>query len=273
MLVVADEKALGVGGKRGLAGAGKAEEDGGVLAVHVGVGRAVHRSDALEREVVVHHGEHALLHLAAVPGVDDDLLAGGDVEGHAGLGVEAELLVVFDLCLGRVVDDEVRLKVLELFRGRADEHVGDEVGLPCDLDDEADGHAGIVVRAAERVDDEQALVAKLLDSDVLDGLPGFLGHRMVVVLIGFGGPPHGVLGVVVDNDILIFGGAAGVDAGHNIDGAQLADLTLFVANQTSLGFLFEKHFVGGVAHDLGSTRNAILAQIQFRHKKYLFSKF
>ena len=49
------------------------------------------------RQVVVHHGEHALLHLAAVPGVDDDLLAGGDVEGHAGLGVQTQLLVVLDL--------------------------------------------------------------------------------------------------------------------------------------------------------------------------------
>ena len=33
VLVVADEKALGIGGKGGLAGTGQAEEDGGVLAV------------------------------------------------------------------------------------------------------------------------------------------------------------------------------------------------------------------------------------------------
>ena len=33
VLVVADEKALGIGGKRGLAGAGQTEENGGVLAV------------------------------------------------------------------------------------------------------------------------------------------------------------------------------------------------------------------------------------------------
>ena len=94
---------------------------------------------------------------------------------------------------------------------------------------------------------------------------------MVVVLIRFGGPPHGVLGVVIDNNILIFGGAAGVDAGHDVDGAQLADLAFFVANQTRLGFLFEKHLIRGIAHDLGGTRNAIFAQIQFRHKKYLIS--
>ena len=42
VLVVADEETLGVGGKRGLAGAGETEEDSGVLALHVGVGGAVH---------------------------------------------------------------------------------------------------------------------------------------------------------------------------------------------------------------------------------------
>ena len=165
VLVVADEQTLGVGGQGGLAGAGQAEEDGGVLAVHVGVGGAVHGGNALQRQVVVHHGEHALLHLAAVPGVDDDLLTGGDVEGDAGLGVQAQLLVVLDLGLGGVVDDEVGLEVLQLLLGRADEHVLDEVCLPCDLHDEADGHAGVVVGAAEGVHDVQLLVGQLLDGD------------------------------------------------------------------------------------------------------------
>src|SRR5699024_9957864 len=110
VLVVADQQALGIGGEGGLAGAGQAEEDGGVLAVEVGVGGAVHGGNALERQVVVHHAEHALLHLAAVPGVEDDLLAAGDVEDNGSLGVQAQLLVVFDLGLGGVVDHEVGLK-------------------------------------------------------------------------------------------------------------------------------------------------------------------
>ena len=38
VLVVADQQALGVGGQGGLAGAGQAEEDGSVLALHIGVG-------------------------------------------------------------------------------------------------------------------------------------------------------------------------------------------------------------------------------------------
>ena len=94
MLVIADEQTLRVGGQGGLAGAGQTEEDGSVLALLIGVGRAVHGSHALQRQEVVHHGEHTLLHLAAVPGVDDDLLLAGDVEQHSSLGVQAQLLVV-----------------------------------------------------------------------------------------------------------------------------------------------------------------------------------
>ena len=90
VLVIADQETLGIGGKGGLAGAGQAEEDGSVLAFHIGVGGAVHGSNALQRQIVVHHGEHTLLHLAAVPCVDDDLLAAGDVEGGSCLGVETE---------------------------------------------------------------------------------------------------------------------------------------------------------------------------------------
>src|SRR5699024_11193565 len=117
VLVVADQQTLGVGGQGGLAGAGQAEEQSGVLAVHVGVGGAVHGGNAIQGQVVVHHGEHALLHLAAVPGVQDDLLTGGDVEDGGGLGVQAQLLEVLNLGLGGVVGDKVGLEVSKLFLG------------------------------------------------------------------------------------------------------------------------------------------------------------
>ena len=77
----------------------------------------MHGSDALKWQIVVHHGEHTLLHLAAVPGVDDDLLLAGDVEQHSSLGVQAQLLVVLDLSLGSVVNNEIRLEVLQLLSG------------------------------------------------------------------------------------------------------------------------------------------------------------
>jgi hypothetical protein len=97
VFVVADELALRVGGEGCFTRTGEAEEDGGAGFFHVGVGRAVHGGDALERVVVVHHGEHTLLHFAAVPCVDDNLLAAGDVEHNGGFGVEAEFLVVLNL--------------------------------------------------------------------------------------------------------------------------------------------------------------------------------
>ncbi len=111
----------------------------------------MHRSDALERKVIVHHGEHALLHLAAVPGVEDDLLLAGHVEGDSGVGAQAELLIVLDLCLGGAVYQEVRLLVEFGLVLRTDEHIGDEVRLPCDFHHEADLHPGILVGTAETV--------------------------------------------------------------------------------------------------------------------------
>ena len=265
VLVVADQQALRIGGKGGLAGAGQTEEQGGVLAVHVGVGRAVHRSHALERQVVVHHREHALLHLAAVPGVQDDLLAVGEVEDDGRLRVEAQLLVVLDLRLGGVEGDKVGLEVLELFRSGLDEHVLNEVRLPGHFHDEADGHAGVLVGAAEHVHHIQLLVGKLFDGQLLAGSPGFLAGGLVVVLVLGGGPPHGVLGGLVHNDELVLGGTAGVDAGHHVDGAQFADLALLVAFQAGLGFLGEQLFIRRVVHDLGGAGDTVFGKVNVFH--------
>ena len=49
VLIIADEKALRIRGKRGLTGTGETEEHCGVLAIHVGIRRAVHRSNAAKR--------------------------------------------------------------------------------------------------------------------------------------------------------------------------------------------------------------------------------
>ena len=99
VLVVTDELTLRISRKSRLACTGKTEEDSCVLTLHIGVGRAVHSSNALQRQEVVHHGEHTLLHLAAVPGVDDDLLLGSNVEDNGSLRVQTEFLPVLNLCL------------------------------------------------------------------------------------------------------------------------------------------------------------------------------
>ncbi len=165
----------------------------------------MHGCYALERQVVVHHAEHALLHLAAVPGVYDDLLAACDVEDDSRLGVETQLLIVFNLGLGGVVDNEVGLEVLELLFGRTDEHVRYEVRLPCDLHDEADGHARVLIRAAESVDDVQLFAAQLVYRDLLNGFPCLLSGGVVIVFIFIARPPNGVLAVFIDNDEFVLG--------------------------------------------------------------------
>ena len=239
MLVIADQKTLRIGRERGLAGARKAEEHRRVLAVHIGICRAVHRCNAAERQVIVHHREHTLLHLAAVPGIQNNLLLGRDVEDNRGLGVEAEFLVVLNFCLRRIVDNEVRLKVLELFRRRTNEHIGHKMCLPCDFDDEAHCHAGIRVRTAECVNHKEALAGELLFCKLFDCVPSLFGSRMVIILVFIGGPPDRILGVLVHDDKLVFRRATRVNAGHHVDCAELGHLPLFEAFQTRLGLLFK----------------------------------
>ena len=74
MLVVADQRALGIGGQRRLSRAGQAEKDRGV-AVRADIGRTVHRKDVLLGQRDIQRGEHAVLDLAGIrrPADQDDL--------------------------------------------------------------------------------------------------------------------------------------------------------------------------------------------------------
>ena len=204
MLVVADQETLGICGQGSLAGSGKTEEDSGVLAVHICVCGAVHGSDALQRQIVVHHGEHTFLHFSAVPCVQDNLLAACDVEYNGCLGVQSQLFVVLNFGLGRVVYNEIRLEVLQFFLCGDDEHVFNEMSLPCYFHDETDRHAGVGVGAAECVYYEKSLVGELLESDILNSVPCLNRSRMVVVLVFVGCPPYSVLGILVHNDEFVF---------------------------------------------------------------------
>ena len=72
--------------------------------------------------------------------------------------MESKPFIVFYLCLRSIVDDKVRFKVLKLFFCRTDKHIGNEMCLPSDLDDEADSHARVLICTAERIDDKKTLV-------------------------------------------------------------------------------------------------------------------
>ncbi len=78
------------------------------------------------------------------------------------------------------------------------------MSLPSYLNDETDSHAGVLVRAAECINYEKSFVGELFDSDVLYCIPGFLGSRVVIILILIGSPPYSVLGVLIFNDEFVF---------------------------------------------------------------------
>ena len=221
----------------------------------------MHRSDALQREVVVHHREHTLLHLTTVPCVDDNLLAACCVECYTSLRVETELLVVSNLCLRSVVYNKVRLELLELLCCRTDEHVCYEVSLPSNLNDETNSHTCILVSTAETVYYIEVLVAELFLSDSLNLVPNFLRHRVVIVLVLLCCPPYSVLRVLVHHDVLVLRRTTGVDTCLNVNCTKLCLLTYFEALETCLCLLFEQLLVRRIVSDYCRTSNAVLCQI------------
>jgi hypothetical protein len=73
VLIIADQRPVGIRGKGRLPRAGEPEEQrdiGRILLVDVG--RAVHRKDARLGHVVVHGVEDRFLHFARVLGAEDD---------------------------------------------------------------------------------------------------------------------------------------------------------------------------------------------------------
>ena len=266
VLVIADQHAFRIRGQRRLARAGQAEEDSRVLAILVRVSGAMHGGNALQRQEVVHHGEHALLHLTAIPGVDDDLLSLGDIEEDSRIGAEALLFPAIDDALGGIVDHEVRLEVLKLFLARADEHIRYEMSLPSNLDDETDSHARIFVGAAETIDDIQLiLVGQLLLGRLLGSFPHLLRSRMVIIRILLGVPPNRVLGLLIHDDVLVLRGTAREFTRLHIDSTELGNLANLIARQTRFRLFLEEHLIGRIVEDFLDTSDAILTQIDICH--------
>ena len=249
VFVIADKKSFRIGGKGGFTRSGKPEENRGVFAVKIGVRGTVHRSNALQRKVIVHHREHTFFHFAAVPGVDNDLFSARYVEHNGGFGVKSEFFIVFNFSLGSVVNDEIGFKVFEFFLGGFDKHVCDEVSLPCNFHYEADCHARVFIRAAECVHDVKFFAGKFVHGDFLDGVPRFDGCGMVVVFVFVRSPPYGVFGIIVHNDEFIFWRTTCINTRHDVYSAEFADLSFFITLQSRIGFFFEKFFVRRIVYD------------------------
>ena len=115
VFVISDQQSLRVGRESRFSGSGKTEEDRGVLTFHIGIGGAVHRGNAFQRQIIIHHGKHAFFHFTAVPGVQNDLLTAGNVEGYAGLGIQSEFCVICNFSFGSSINNEIRFKVSQFF--------------------------------------------------------------------------------------------------------------------------------------------------------------
>ena len=172
MLVVADQLAVGVGGQGGLAGAGQAEEDGGV-AVLADVGGAVHREDALLGQHVVHHGEDALLDLAGILAARDDhdviLIVhqdGGLAAGAVALGDALEA--------GGRDDHVVFLEGGQLLGGGTAQQLMDEQVLAGQLVDDAEALGILGISAGKAVEDVHFLVLQIGDHLVVDAVESLL---------------------------------------------------------------------------------------------------
>ena len=206
VLVVADERAVRVGGKRRLAGARQAEEDrdGAVLP---DVGGAVHREHVAQRHQVVHHGEHGLLDLARVARAadQDDLAREVHHDERRGVRVVARGIGVEQR---RVDHRELRRERFVLIR-RVDEEVAREQVVPRVLGHDAHRQAVARIGADVAVQREHVLAVQIrrgareqrVERRRVDGLV----HAPVDVRLAAG----------LAHEELVVGGAPGVLAGFH----------------------------------------------------------
>ena len=246
VLVVADEPAIGIGGKRGLAGSGESEEEcdvGGVLLVDVA--RAVHREDVEVGQVVVHRVEDRLLHLTGVSGAEDDDLPLLETLDDREIVLHPVLLGVLDLEVARVVDDPVGFEAVQLVLLGIDEEGLREQAVPGFLGEDRDLESVLGVGARLAVEAEEFLAT----AEVLDG-EGFefgeiLGGDRLVHLAP--------VDVVVDAgcvlEELVTGAAPGALSGVAHQGSVCSKHTF-----TPLDHGFEKPGYGEVAVNLDAAK-------------------
>ena len=218
VLIVADQGAVRIGGERGLAGTGQAEEQRHVSLL-ADVRRAVHRHHAFGREIVVERREHGLLHLAGIEAAADQDHAFGEVERDHCLGAHA---VAFRIGLeGRQAEDgEIRDVVRQVLALRADQQRADEQRVPGELSEHARLDAVFRIGAAIKVLREKLLAARVLEEIVQQHVKLF-GRKLAVLL-----PPNRALRLLVAHHELVLRRATGVNAGRGAERAALDHMAL-----------------------------------------------
>ncbi len=209
MLVVADERTIGNLRQGGLAGAAETEEHGHI-AVFAVVGGSVHGQDALRRQCPVQPGEDRLLHFAGIVGAADKNDLAGEVERNNGLGLAA---VASRISLeGRQVDDgQVRNEAGQFRSIGANQQVADKQRVPCKFGDDPCLYPEGRIGAPIQVLHEQVHAFHVLVKIAKQSLELVRRDRIIVA------PPDLVFGGGITDGMLIFGRAAGMDAGFGID--------------------------------------------------------
>ena len=218
---------------------GKTKEDCCVLSIHICVCGAVHGSNSVQWKVVVHHGEHTFLHLTAVPCINDNLLTACNVECYTSLGIQSKFFVVFYFCFRSVVYNKGRLKSFKFCLSRLDEHVLNEMCLPCYFNDETNSHTGICICSTESIYNKKSFVRKFFLCNIFYGSPCFFCHRMVIVCIFIRCPPYCVFGILIHNNVLVFRRTSGINTCHNVYCTKLCFLSYFISLKPSFCLFLE----------------------------------
>ncbi len=158
-----------------------------------------------------------------------------------GIGAEA----------GQVDDCEFGHEAGQLGSLRANQHRADEQIVPGIFVDHPHLDAMFRLRSAEQVGDEQRFHALELGQEVsLERRELLRAHRLVRLA-----PPYTILGLGILDGELVIGGAAGVLAGLDDDGAILGELALATRNR-----LFHQRGGGQVPVDRGTRFDSLCIQ-------------
>ncbi|MNT05893.1 hypothetical protein D3C72_1405380 [compost metagenome] len=209
MLVIADQRARRIGRQRGLAGAGQAEEHGGIT-FWTDIGRAMHGHDALGRQEIIEDCEDRLLVFTGIGGAADEDKTIGEIAGDDGFRTNA-VTVRIGLEARQVDDGELLFETRQFFLLRSDKKVANEQRMPGKLGDDAGRQSVFLIGAADQVLNIEGLSGGMGQHVLAQQLEIFRRQRLVVV------PPDGVLGGGIADDEFVLRRTARMLAG---DGAK-----------------------------------------------------
>ena len=243
VLVIADEDALRVSRKRGLAGAGQAEEDGRLTRDRVHVRGRVHGEHVLlHRHDVVHDREDGLLDLARVRGAgnDDALVLKVDEDGSLGVGA---ILHRIELQIGCGEHGIVLREVaIALALGRTHEQLARKQRLAGALAHDQELAAPTAIGASDCANHEEVARTQVVSHGLLDLFVVLRRERLVDVA-----PVDVVMHVGRVNDKAVLRRAAGVLTRLDRESARVRKDAL-VATQRALD-----KASGRFVHDHGTT--------------------